>query len=372
MPTADRSRPVIARALPQPTSTVPTAMKPLVITTLFLTLVTAAACAPETTPANATPAPQREGTPLVLSDTTLPFPTAVSAVAQAMQSATLSTKVMGSVTAVLVQAGDRVRAGQPLLRIDARDLSAKRTQVEAGIASAEAMHGEAELMAARMRALYADSAAPKAQLDAAEAGLARAAAGLRAARAGLEELNAIDSYATITAPFDGVVTQRFADVGAMAAPGAPLLTVEDHAKLRVSATTTADVARGLARGDRLSATIEGVTVSAVIEGIVPAPGRSLTIINAIVTDADRTLVPGGVATLDVPGAAQRVLMVPTAALRHDGDLTGVTVRSSSGDVTRWVTVGRVLGEHTQVLSGLRVGETILVPTVAGATTPAGN
>jgi RND family efflux transporter MFP subunit len=345
-------------------------MKPFVTGSLLLTLVTAAACAPETAPADAAPAPQREGTPLVLADTTLPIPVAVSAVAQPVQTATLSTKVMGAVTAVLVQAGDRVSAGQPLLRLDARDLSAKRVQVEASIAAAEAMQREAELMAGSLRALYADSAAPKAQLDAAEAGLARATAGLRAARAGLDELSAIESYATITAPFSGVVTQRFVDVGALAAPGAPLLIIEDHSRLRVSATTTADVAKGLRNGATLDATIEGVTVPATVEGVAPAPGRSLTVINALTSNRDGTLVPGGVATLAVPGAAQRVLLVPEAAIRREGDLTGVTVRGSNGDVTRWITLGRQVGAQREVLSGLRAGETILIPTGGAVASPA--
>src|SRR5690606_5554469 len=97
--------------------------------------------------------------------------------------ATLSTKLMGSVSEVMVQEGDVVRRGQPLLRIDARDLGAQRRQVEAGLAEAEAVLAEAELHVRRMRALYAEEAAPRAQLDAAETGYTRALAAVAAARA---------------------------------------------------------------------------------------------------------------------------------------------------------------------------------------------
>ncbi|WP_434478449.1 biotin/lipoyl-binding protein [Gemmatimonas sp.] len=107
----------------------------------------------------------------------------------------MSTKLMGTVTAVLVHEGDAVRSGQVLVQIDARDLNAKANQAAASIADAEAMQREAAAHAARFTALYNDSAATKAQYDAAQTGLARANAGLQAARAGASELEAVRSYA---------------------------------------------------------------------------------------------------------------------------------------------------------------------------------
>jgi RND family efflux transporter MFP subunit len=337
-------------------------MKPILVGSLILSLTTLAACGGETDATPATQAPTVvDGTPLVLADTTLPFPTLASAVAEPLTSATLSTKLMGSVTEMLVQEGALVASGQVLARLDARDLTAKRAQVDAGIATAEAMRGEALQMATRIRALYADSAAPKMQLDAAEAGLARAEAGVRAARAGLDELTAISEYATIRAPFAGVVTQRFVDVGAMAAPGAPLLTVENHSQLRVVATVTPDLARGLQRGSKLDVTIEGVAATATVEGVVPAPGRSLTVVNALVANRDGALTPGGVASIAIPGAPRSVLLVPASAVRTEGDLTGVIVRSNGTDRTRWITLGRTIGSHREVLGGVVAGDTIIVP-----------
>jgi multidrug efflux pump subunit AcrA (membrane-fusion protein) len=122
----------------------------------------------------------------------------------------VSTKLMGTVTSVLVHEGDVVRSGQVLVQIDARDLNAKASQVAAAIADAEAMQREASTHAARFTALYNDSAATKAQYDAAQTGLARANAGLQAARAGASELEAVRSYAAVRAPFAGIVTMRHA------------------------------------------------------------------------------------------------------------------------------------------------------------------
>ncbi|MFY7950064.1 MAG: biotin/lipoyl-binding protein, partial [Gemmatimonas sp.] len=143
----------------------------------------------EHTAATAAPAPVR-GTTLTLADTTITTTYDASGVAEPLQQAMVSTKLMGTVTSVLVHEGDVVRSGQVLVQIDARDLNAKASQVAAAIADAEAMQREASTHAARFAALYNDSAATKAQYDAAQTALARANAGLRAARAGASELEA--------------------------------------------------------------------------------------------------------------------------------------------------------------------------------------
>ncbi len=305
------------------------------------------------------------GTALVMRDTTIASTTQASAVATPFAQATVSTKLMGTVTAVLVREGAHVRAGDPLVRIDARDLDAKRQQVKASMASAEAMHHEADLMATRMRALYADSAAPRAQLDAAEAALARAQAGVDAARAGAGELDAVASYAVVRAPFGGVVTQRFVDPGAFAAPGAPLLTVQDQDRLRIVASVPPNAARQLSSGSTVAVTVEGVKATARVEGIVPSAGGALYTINAVVDNRDGALSSGGSAELTIAEGMRTALLVPAAAVRQEGDLSGVTVTSGGVTTTRWIRTGVARGTFLEVLAGLAVGDTVWVPAGAG-------
>src|SRR5688572_8997205 len=177
-----------------------------------------AACAPRRSEnAGASEPPAPAGTPVTVIDTTIAATLDAAGIAEPFQQATLSTKLMGTVVAVLVREGDAVEAGQPLVRIDARDLTAKAAQASASVADEEANQREALSHAARIRALYADSAATKAQLDAAETGLARAEAAVRVAHGASAELSAVSDYATVRAPFAGVVTQRFVDPGAFAA-----------------------------------------------------------------------------------------------------------------------------------------------------------
>lgn len=274
--------------------------------------------------------------------------------------ATLSTRLMGSVLEVRVREGDVVRSGDVLVRIDARDLEARSAQVDASIAQAEAVLREAHLHAERMRTLYAKEAAPKAQLDAAETALARAEASVAAARAGSAELDATRAYAQVRAPFAGVITSRFVDPGAFAAPGAPLLTIQDASRLRVSASIAPAAARELRRGDTITARIEGEIAVAVIEGVVPTPGANLYIVNAIVDNAGGAFMAGSAATLAVPQGEQSSIVVPVSALVREGDLTGVHVRTETGAELRWIRLGPVFGDSVEVLSGLRDGERVIV------------
>ncbi|MDE3174444.1 MAG: efflux RND transporter periplasmic adaptor subunit [Gemmatimonadota bacterium] len=332
-----------------------------------LLLAAAAACGrsgDRTSAARPAPTP---GTPYVVRDTTVATTLDAAGTAEPIAEATLSTKLMGAVTAVLVHEGDVVAAGQPLVHIDARDLAARDSQVQASIASARAVQRDADTQARRIRALFADSAATRAQLDAAETGLAQANAAVAAAQAGARELAATRAYADVRAPFAGVVTHRFVDPGAFAAPGAPLVTVQDDSRLRVSVNAAPDAVRGLRRGMRVAATIEDTTVNGVVEGVVPAAGNVYTV-NAVVQNPGRRLAAGGAASIAIPQGARAALLVPAAAIRREGDLTGVTVREATGDELRWVRLGDARGALVEVTSGLRAGATIVVPPAAAAVT----
>jgi RND family efflux transporter MFP subunit len=295
----------------------------------------------------------------VVRDTSIRASLEASGVAAPVREATLSTKLMGSVTDVLVHEGQHVRAGELLLRIDARDMNAKGAQAAAGVAQAEAVYANARAQTERMRALYADSAAPKAQLDEAEAGLARAEAGVRAARAAASEVDAVRAYADVRAPFDGTVVKRFVDPGAFVGPGAPLVSVQDASRLRLSVSVAPADARGITAGTRLAAQVEGQPAPAVVEGVVPAAGGALYVVNALIDNPHGTLLAGGSGTLLLPQAAHEGILLPVGALVREGDLTGAYVRGASGTAElRWLQVGRPEGGYVEVLAGLRAGDMV--------------
>lgn len=333
---------------------------------LVLAGATLAACAPadaHTTDTDGVAA-VTAGSVLTLTESEIPSTLDASGVAAPLREATLSTKLMAAVTAVDVQEGSIVRAGQTLVRLDARDLAAKREQVQAGLGAATAAAAQARAHAARMRALHADSAAPTAMLEQAETQLAQAEAGLRAAQASASELSAVESYANLTAPFAGTVTARFVDAGAFAAPGAPLVTVQDATQLRVTVHLSPDAARAVRAGDRLAVQIEGRADSAIVEGVVPAMG-GLYAVNALVANRDGRHLANSAATLSVPTGVRRGFAVPEAALIHEGDLVGVLLRTAQGDVRRWVRIGGRANGLVEVIAGLRAGDQVVIRDVTG-------
>ncbi len=331
------------------------------LTAIGALFVVATACSSREPESKKSSAPRVAGTVFTVSDTSLQTSFEASGVAAPLQQATLSTKLMGTVLEVFVTEGEAVASGQPLVRIDARDLTAKQEQAAASIADGEAMRTAAMTQARRMRALYADSAATRAQLDAAETGLARADAGVRAARASADELRAVSSYSVVRASFGGIVTKRFVDPGAFATPGTPLLAIQDGHQLRITVSATPDLVRNVRRGQSIGGTIEGRTVIARVEGVVPSLAGNLYTINAVIANPGGGMLPGSAATLLLPAGMRTGLVVPASAVVRQGDLSGVIVRTVDGDETRWVRLGRSRGSMIEVNAGLQAGDQVVVP-----------
>ena len=112
--------------------------------------------------------------------------------------------------------------------------------------------------------------------------------------------------------------------------------------------------------------------TAVIEGVVPSVSGNLYTINALVSNAGGSFLPGSTATLLIPLGSRPALVIPSSAVVLEGDLTGVTIRSADGDEVRWVRLGRSSGSVVEVDSGLRAGDVVVVPIAAAATVAARN
>lgn len=300
------------------------------------------------------------GETVTVRDTLLAGVRDAAGIAAPVAEAQLASRLMGAVISVSAVEGQRVAAGAILARVDARDLAAKRAQAEAGLRSAEAAQAEAGAQAERIRGLYRDSAATPAQLDAVESGLARATGAVQAARGALDELAAVAGYADVRAPFAGTVVKRFVDPGDFVAPGMPLITVQDARRLRVAVTVEPALAATLRPGQRLSARVEGRAVTATIEGIVPTASALYTV-QAIVPNPQGDLLPGSAATLELPLAARRLLVIPARALVREGELVGVRVAGVEGPQLRWVQLGATIGDLVEVQAGLAAGDRVLLP-----------
>lgn len=146
-------------------------------------------------------------------------------VIQAVRQSTVAAQVPGNVTALLVKAGDTVKAGQVLARIDARDTSAGLLRSQADVAQAEAQFNNARMQWERSQSLKAQGFISAAALDSARAQWEAAQAGVAAARAGRSQASLAQGFTTVAAPFDGRVLATHIEMGDLAAPGRPILTL---------------------------------------------------------------------------------------------------------------------------------------------------
>ena len=258
--------------------------------------------------------------------------------------AELTTRVGGRVESVRVRPGDRVRAGQLLLAVERASLSAAERQAASALELATTN-------LRRVERLYADSAAPLVQLEAARNAMAQAEGQSRAVRADL-------SYADIRAPFDGTVASRLVDPGDNAAPGQPLLVIEDRGAREIVVTVPDELSHAVRPGQEVTVEIGagGRRVSARTLAVVTgADPKSPTVEIRLAGPLD--LSPGLAAVALIPAEDRAALVVPRSALVQRGQLQGAYLFAPDSTLRlRWIRVGRSRGDSVEVVSGLREGD----------------
>lgn len=312
---------------------------------------------------------------------------------RAYLTAAIASRIMAPVVDVKVRAGDRVRAGQALVLLDARELRESRARAEAAAlsaaqATASARADESAADAAwhladashtRIASLVAKRSATAAEFDAAIATLRqadarkRAAAAQRlqadsaveAAHAAARAARVAETYAVLTAPFDGLVAERSVDPGNLATPGAPLLTVEDTRRFRVEASVDAAHARSLREGDKALVSIDhradqplAATISEIHESVDPVAHSFVVKLDL---PAAAQLRSGLFARVTFLGTPRQALAVPTAAVVRRGQLSFVYVDDGGYARLRMVHAGATeSGGRIAILAGLAAGDRVIV------------
>jgi RND family efflux transporter MFP subunit len=313
---------------------------------------------------------------------------------RARSTAALSSKLVAHVQQVSVNVGDRVREGQTLVILDARDLDAAVRRAEAarseaqsaipeadhGIAAAKANLDLAQSTFRRIDELAAKKSVSAQELDEASARLKAAQAtheSVRAKRAQLDSrLAQIDQeirsasisrdYSRIAAPFDGVVTAKSVDPGILAAPGVPLLTIEREGSYRLEVGVEESRLASIRPGQTVSVTLLDRTENARVSEIVPAvDAASRTYIVKIDLPPIPNLRAGVFGRAVFPLAARPVVSIPSEALIERGQLQQVFVIEDAQARLRMITAVRRAGSKVEVLSGLTAGEKIVAPVPSG-------
>ncbi len=350
--------------------------------------------APKSASANETPAVSVQT--VTVSESPLASYYEATGTVRARSAAVLSAKVMGHIREVKAHVGDHVRAGQLLVVLDSRDLEAGYLQAEAArnearsampevenaIASAKANLDLAEVTFKRMSALFEKKSISNQEFDEARMRVDVARANYQMALAKREQLKSkvaqaeqgvasaavMKGYAQVRAPFDGVITEKTAEPGNLAAPGQPLITVERAGGFRLEAAV---------EESKLGTVRPGQTVTVALDALgTEVKGRVAEVVPAV-DAASRTFT----AKIDLPSSPQirsgvfgrarfelqprQGIAVPPEAVVERGQLTSVYVADAGRARSRLVTVGARTANRVEVLSGLAPGDNVIAPVPLG-------
>lgn len=286
----------------------------------------------------------------------------------------IAPQVAGRVVALPVKAGDMVKSGQLLARIDARAAQETATASAAQAEAARASYQVAQKEYVRQRQLLEKQYISQAAFDRAEAQYKAALAGANAQLAAANAARAQSAFFELNAPFAGIVADVPASIGDMAMPGHPLLTFYDPSALRVSAHLPEAAAIALKSGTALRLEFPNLKGAQHIFdtahwNLLPAadPGSHTVELRIDLPEQFGTATPGNFARVWLPGerSGQTHLYVPSKALFRRAELTAAYVVDNQGKVQlRVVRVGHESGGETEVLAGLSAGEHVALNPLA--------
>src|SRR5881394_2840220 len=228
--------------------------------------------------------------------------------------AALEAKVSGRLESMLVTPGQTVKAGELLAQLDAREIQARLDQ-------ALALREQAGRDTERLRGLLAQNAVSRQEFETVESRN-------RVAAASVTEAETMLGYTKIVAPFDGVVTHKFADVGDLATPGRPLIELDDPQLLRLEADVPEALINRVQLGStlRVGAALEGREIAAAVSEIAPVADPSSRTFNVTLDlPANAGLRAGQFARVAIPIGETRALRVPALAVVQRGQMELVFV-----------------------------------------------
>jgi len=278
-------------------------------------------------------------------------------------------QVPGRILAVKANAGQMVKRGQELVKLDDRQYRARLAQADQGLAEAEAVLARVRAEHARVAQLLKGQAATPRSMEQAVEALKRARAQVARAVQQQREAQVALGYTTVNAPAAGRVIKRLAEPGDTALPGRPLLLLQAEGGLRLEAVLPEGMFARVRPGQELMVELPslGRPLRGKVSEIVPAADPATrTFMVKVDLPAVEGLYPGMFGRLLVPMGRRVAVLVPAAAVSRVGQLEMVLVRQDGRWQRAMITTGRRQGDMLEALSGLKGGETVLIPAKAHA------
>lgn len=311
---------------------------------------------------------------------------------KARLSATVSSKLMGVIQSFNVKEGDAVKQGDLLVVLDERQVAAQLDQARAALSeaqkaeagalsaqtAAEAGAQRARLSYERNRTMLEGHAITQEAFETVEAQYKQAQAALKQAQAMVEAARyrikqaqaAVDAAAVarkdarVLAPFDGRVTAKLADSGALAAPGTPLLTLEREGGFRVDLVVPETYIQSVRTGQPVEVRIPAAgsaSIAGTVDVIVPSADQgSRSFIVQVGVSGVEALRSGMFARVSLTIGQQQSIRIPDAAVVREGQLTGVFIVDEKNTARfRLIRTGRTYGDQVEVISGIKDGTRLI-------------
>jgi RND family efflux transporter MFP subunit len=289
---------------------------------------------------------------------------------EAYARAPIYARVSGYLKSWKYDIGAAVKAGDVLAEIETPDLDQQLLQARADLASAQANSALAQTTAKRWTSMLGSDSVSKQEVDEKTGDFTAKQALVKAAQANVDRIVAQKGFTRIVAPFDGTVTARETDVGALinagGGTGPELFVVSDTKKLRVYVNVPQNYVPSVPAGTRATITVPEhadksytATVDSSSQSVTASTGT--TLMQLSVDNAAGELLPGSYASVKLDLASKaNVLSIPASALIFDAKgLSVATVDAGNHVVLKTVTIGRDLGKVIEIASGIAATDRVI-------------
>lgn len=288
---------------------------------------------------------------------------------RAVHETTVASKLLARVVEINLKAGQQVQAGDVLVRLDVADLQARLQQAKAALTTAETHRAQAVTDEGRLAPLLKEGIVSRDEYDKAMTQLKAATSEVERAREAMNEVQVMVDWATVRAPMAGQVVDKKVDLGDTVTPGQPLATLFDPSRMQLVANVRESLAQHLQVGQEIGVQVDVLKklCRGMVSEIVPqaqADSRSFQV--KVTGPCPAGIYSGMFGRIMIPLEEEQLLAIPATAVRQVGQLELVDAVGADGQpARRAIRTGRIVGDAVEVLSGLRVGEQVVVPGAAG-------
>jgi len=287
----------------------------------------------------------------------------IAASITAKQATIISSRLLARINKINVRSGDNVKKGDVLITLENNDLSSSVIQASEQVNAMAARYTETKQNLQRAEELFTKKIASQFDLDKSKADYQSIKAELTAAKQNLAQAQTTLSYATLRAPIDGKIIDRFAEPGNTAQAGEKLLSLYNPLSLRIEAQVREQLALTLTQGQSIAIDLPTIKqkLTGLVEEIVPAANTgSRSFLIKVSLPYQENLLPGMYARLLIPAGNIEKLYVPDSSVSHAGQLDFVNVLIDGQSQRRFVRLGETAKPgFSSIISGLTDGDVIV-------------